>query len=288
VVVIAIIAVLIGLLLPAVQKVRAAAARTQCINNLKQIGLAMHGYNDTDGRLPAGWLTNSTAQPKPGWSWQALILPYVEQQNLYNTLNPAVTTAIPPATPGTAVLTPVPLFRCPADGGQATDSNFGGYVTTNYVCNREVLGPDASNRPSGLSVQTIPDGSSNTILVGERDFVKNIGAGQLLLYETTSGQGSSASFEGRPGTGLNVPNPGGPTSLSSCVHFQFHYRAGRRGEASHAGFRRRSRAAAATTRAPATTPAPRAEGRSHRAGAGRSAASGGGSPGSPLRMKAAQ
>jgi prepilin-type N-terminal cleavage/methylation domain-containing protein len=82
-VVIAIIAILIGLLLPAVQKVRASAANTQCQNNLKQIGLAMHMYNDTNFALPTGWLTSTTTQNGQGWSWQTVILPNVEQTLLY-------------------------------------------------------------------------------------------------------------------------------------------------------------------------------------------------------------
>src|SRR5947199_4942490 len=90
-VVIAIIAILIGLLVPAVQKVRAAAARAQCQNNLKQIGLAMHMYQDTYKKLPTGWVTSTAAQPNPGWSWSLLILPYIEQQTIYNALAPNVT-----------------------------------------------------------------------------------------------------------------------------------------------------------------------------------------------------
>src|SRR5438552_3203148 len=93
-VVIAIIAVLIGLLVPAVQKVREAAARTSCQNNLRQIGLAMAMFQDTAKVLPRGWCTfnNGTGQPSPGWSWAIIILPYIEQQALYNTINPDVST----------------------------------------------------------------------------------------------------------------------------------------------------------------------------------------------------
>src|SRR6266404_3862388 len=87
-VVIAIIAILIGLLVPAVQKVREAAARAQCSNNLKQIGLACHMYQDTRKKLPMGWVTSpsGTIAPSPGWSWATIIMPYIEQGTLYNSI----------------------------------------------------------------------------------------------------------------------------------------------------------------------------------------------------------
>ena len=132
-VVIAIIAVLVGLLLPAVQKVREAASRMSCQNNLKQIGLAMHNYHDANQKLPPGYVAsgpyvNGTTDTTPGWAWGAFILPYIEQANLYNQF---VFTQPVQNCPASQTL--VKTFICPSDiGTQAafavTDSSW------NTVC----------------------------------------------------------------------------------------------------------------------------------------------------------
>ena len=101
-VVIAIIAVLIGLLLPAVQKVRAAAAWAQCQNNLKQIGLALHTYHDGASAFPPGYVSGYNAagdDTGPGWGWAAYLLPQMEQDNLFRRIDfrqPIEAPATPP------------------------------------------------------------------------------------------------------------------------------------------------------------------------------------------------
>jgi prepilin-type N-terminal cleavage/methylation domain-containing protein/prepilin-type processing-associated H-X9-DG protein len=202
-VVIAIIAILIGLLLPAVQKVRSAAARTQCQNNLKQIGLALHGYHDAMGTLPAGSIYKSGEYYD---TWTVSILPHLEQQALYNLYDfskPNATTAST-ATDGVRKSL-VKVYNCPADPGPFTpakpDSGPGHdrnllYMPGNYRC---VSGVDEGNgnnwddatqvkallqwRPGyrgamhavdttivGDKIETlldITDGTSNTLMVGE-------------------------------------------------------------------------------------------------------------------------
>src|SRR5438128_163467 len=130
-VVIAIIAVLIGLLLPAVQKVREAAARSQCQNNMKQVVLAAHNYDSSNGFLPPGLVSNSLNNANVGFSWGnpnvgalAFLLPYVEQDNIYKLLVP--TPSIDMGTTMTfswyayasywgAAQNRVKSFLCPAD-----------------------------------------------------------------------------------------------------------------------------------------------------------------------------
>src|SRR5580658_4847851 len=120
-VVIAIIAVLIALLLPAMQAAREAARRAQCVNNLKQIGLALFNYENQITVFPPGYIdyqNNSIYTPDldmgPGWGWAAMVLPNLEQQPLYNSINFSL--GIRNASNGTAVLTNLTVFFCPSDG----------------------------------------------------------------------------------------------------------------------------------------------------------------------------
>lgn len=124
-VVIAIIAILIALLLPAVQQAREAARRSQCKNNLKQIGLALHMYHETAGTFPPGWIAQhpTTNQPywlgRPGWGWATRILPYLEQENVQNNLinfNLSMLDSFHDQVRTTSI----PVFLCPSDPGETT------------------------------------------------------------------------------------------------------------------------------------------------------------------------
>ena len=190
-VVIAIIAVLIGLLLPAVQKVREAAARLKCQNNLKQIGLAMHNYHDRAERFPSGF-TSGTASLNgpgtgPGWGWAAQLLPDLEQGNVAATINYSLDIAN--AANASARVKSLAVFLCPSDspamltfatapemGASICDVGFANYVGVGGTFEVTAF-PDSANgvlyRNSRLKVLWITDGSSNTLMVGERTFKKS-------------------------------------------------------------------------------------------------------------------
>ncbi len=142
-VVIAIIAILIGLLLPAVQKVRAAAARMKCQNNLKQIAIGVHSYQDAQGRFPYNGdpvnFTGCCNQGRTEWSFLARMLPNLEQENLFKAggLSTTPEAAMNSATGQTLMRTVVPTFRCPSDTTPETRTNvanWGGFTvaSTSY------------------------------------------------------------------------------------------------------------------------------------------------------------
>src|SRR5581483_10737481 len=191
-VVIAIIAILIGLLIPAVQKVRESAQRTQCYNNLKQMGLAMHNYHDANQCFPPAFTSGTN------WGWATLILPYLEQGNVYAALNPTATTFPAMPTPSTNV--PLSVYLCPSDPSEGINSYFGGFAKSNYVVSEQV-----SDGGSAYTMLSITDGTSNTIMIGERDMQYQVGAIWAGRYKAadTSLSGVAAVI-GRPNWPINT------------------------------------------------------------------------------------
>jgi prepilin-type N-terminal cleavage/methylation domain-containing protein len=193
-VVIAIIAILIGLLLPAVQKVRQAAARMSSSNNLKQMGIAFHSHNDTIGYLPHNnglqAYPNQTDQ-QTGYvgSWGFMILPFIEQDNLYKSFNTGAPGAGP--TPSGTQMVSIKTFNEPGRGrpNAATSGVLG--AMTDYAINTNLnygniyncCGGGGTNAAGNKrTIQGIIDGSSNTILVGTK-YV------QISQYTRTAGNG---------------------------------------------------------------------------------------------------
>jgi prepilin-type N-terminal cleavage/methylation domain-containing protein/prepilin-type processing-associated H-X9-DG protein len=196
-VVIAIIATLLGLLLPAVQKVRESAARIQCSNNLKQIGLALHGYHDAHRCFPYG---KSPSYPGawPRWSAHSQILPFLEQDNVYNSLDftqpPYVGTDSnngcgPYPNANVACLTPLKIFHCPSDSaGELLEgpdkvtypgNNYWANQGTTYMCDvgdgaalQSTVAPQCRAdgifyNQSKVTMAMIKDGTSSTAMFSE-------------------------------------------------------------------------------------------------------------------------
>jgi prepilin-type N-terminal cleavage/methylation domain-containing protein len=169
-VVIAIIAVLIGLLLPAVQKVREAAARMQCSNNLKQIGLAVHDYESAIGKVPPAWSPDSGGGTMGSNVFGAgndargtihfFILPYIEQGNIYNN-SAGNGFAHDASVVGSKI---IKGFVCPTDPSLNSNIQRYGYASTDYAANMMVFDP----KGPGTIVSSMSDGTSVTVIFTER------------------------------------------------------------------------------------------------------------------------
>ena len=194
-VVIAIIGVLIALLLPAVQQAREAARRMQCTNNLKQLGLGLHNHHDTYGQFPMGYeFRSGFTDGDPTWSWGAFLMPFIEQETIYDAIDPknqTLAAAVGNANDLAVMKTPLDVFRCPSDtgpdlndqrqlSGEATAlSNYIGSNSSDLAARND--GIPASNygadgifwENSECNFADVTDGTSNTFAIGERSWNMN-------------------------------------------------------------------------------------------------------------------
>lgn len=236
-VVIAIIAVLIALLLPAVQSAREAARRAQCVNNMKQFGLAFHNYASTNDVFPMTTILVPAPTGGPGtwsfessWSSFARIAPFMEQGAFYNSINFNLTYSKPPNT--TIAVTPLSLMFCPSDPGSHIDDNtLGGtfFATTSYgTCdgdwyvwsvnwgstnsvgpqNRSAFGPNFSR-----SISQFTDGLSNSLFVSEG----YIGHAQMRSCMSTPSVPSDASVGQWSPYNIPAPGPNSAAALSALI-----------------------------------------------------------------------
>jgi prepilin-type N-terminal cleavage/methylation domain-containing protein/prepilin-type processing-associated H-X9-DG protein len=220
-VVIAIIAVLIGLLLPAVQKVREAGARMSCQNNLKQIGLGLHNYHDSNQVLPPGYLaaaahSDGATDTTPGWGWAAAILPHIEQGNLFQQLNLAQ-----PVQNSPQIQTMVKVYLCPSDSPpqsafpvpdafgnsivQAAPSSYAACCGGDESGTADAAGLGIFYRNSHTRLTDVTDGTSGTIMVGEKAWAN---ANGIWAGAISSGVCSRGKQNPCPGTGAgSYPAP---------------------------------------------------------------------------------
>ncbi len=194
-VVIAIIGVLVALLLPAVQAAREAARRMQCVNNLKQLGLAFHNYHDAFQSLPPSQDYGPPANPdRPGWAWSGKILPYLELQAAYDQID--FEENIPNGNNGNnalVVANSVPLAICPSDGVEPVRplrpgaTTLAAQASSSYAVSAgpfNMHGDPYKGYPARMrgcmwlnntvSFREVTDGLSNTILAGEIKFLEEI------------------------------------------------------------------------------------------------------------------
>jgi len=241
-VVIAIIAILIALLLPAVQQAREAGRRSQCKNNLKQMGLALHNYHDIyncfpmgNVNIPAVITTNPPCTPVNAnqvFGWGTALLPQLDQAPLYEMLNPAqyrcsgmpAATTLIPATTGAALLqTPLSVFVCPSDTGPAIHAMYGNYSKSNYVISEQI----GNNFTVSRNMRDLTDGSSNTLLMAERAYRFSAGNSSTGAIVFGRAPGSDASFKFRTNwrinqTHLTTSSTSTTNSDGGCIRHVWH------------------------------------------------------------------
>lgn len=219
-VVIAIIGVLIALLLPAVQQAREAARRVECVNNMKQIGLALHNYHDTFGSLPPlAILGNGVGQVQAPrhYTWIALILPQMEQAALHDQIDfrlPAWDQTLPGGL-GNLQGAPVPeMLRCPSDSGINSTSQTGGVSVTNYIASEGYHWHKTANYSyddfTGMGVPGLPSETAKrdyngAFTIGQtaklRDFLDGT-SNCVIASEATSTGFKSGGDRWNAGTGV--------------------------------------------------------------------------------------
>jgi prepilin-type N-terminal cleavage/methylation domain-containing protein/prepilin-type processing-associated H-X9-DG protein len=228
-VVIAIIAVLIGLLLPAVQKVREAANRTSCANNLKQLGLALHGFHDVQGSFPKGCSMDDDDRLQWGFSWLVYILPHIEQEALYRRLQHSGQSGYLNLNNLQAVDGFAPkVYRCPSSSLPVFTPPHAYWTQNKGICIATYAGVAgaveltsggfterriSSNRRGGLAsgggilfphsavrLTDVTDGTSNTLLVGEQsDWLTDVD-GNRVDYRSGGYYGFTMGCENCPGS----------------------------------------------------------------------------------------
>lgn len=199
-VVIAIIAVLIALLVPAVQKVREAAARTQCLNNLRQVGIALHSFEGANKSFPMP--TYPVGTTGDGWSMHARLLPYIEQENIHRNIRFGLSYAAQPAITAQRV----PVYLCPSENNDrprpdgaithypiSYGANMGTWMVWNPNGGQAGDGAFAVN--TRVKPTTIPDGTSNTLAFAEvKAFTPYLRDGGSPSAAGTSPPGSPAAL----------------------------------------------------------------------------------------------
>jgi len=223
-VVIAIIGVLVSLILPAVQQAREAARRAQCKNNLKQIGIALHNYHGDFLKFPPGYVSTFDASGTdggPGWGWGAMLLSHLEQANLQSTIN--FNLPIESPVNGAPRVAPLAVYLCPSDTVQPTwsavtrdaaanptgticDVASANYVAVFGVSEPGIAGEGVFFRDSGISLKDIRDGSSSTLLAGERSqfWCEATWVGSVTGAQIFPPQGSPAFPEMQHASGMTL------------------------------------------------------------------------------------